>query len=113
MLRVVHVAKALAARGYPDGVEGELHLEVRDDVLPANQGRYMVRVAGGRGEVTPGGRGELKLDVRGLAALYAGYLAPAALRAIGFLEVEGAGEAVLATAARVFAGPEPWMPDFF
>lgn len=110
MLRIVDVPKALALRGYPDGVEGELHLAVRDEVLPANQGRFLLRVAGGRGEVTPGGRGELELDVRGLAPLYSGLFTPGELAAVGFVEGK---VAALAAAARFFAGPEPWMPDFF
>ena len=110
MLRLVDVPKALALRGYPAGVEGELHLAVRDEVLPGNQGRFLLRVGGGRAEVTAGGRGELALDVRGLAPLYSGLFTAGDLAAIGLI----AGKAdALAAAARLFAGPEPWMPDFF
>jgi predicted acetyltransferase len=60
--------------------------------------------------VERGGRGELALDVRGLAPLYSSYLAPAQLRTIDFL---AGPPAALAAAARIFAGPEPWMADFF
>ena len=109
-LRIVHVQAALRQRGYPDQVEAELHLEVRDAILPGNDGRFVLQVKDGRGEVERGGRGELVLDVRGLAPLYSSYLAPAQLRAIDFL---AGPPAALAAAARIFAGPEPWMADFF
>ena len=110
MLRVVDVAGALAVRGYPEGLEVEVHLDVRDELIPENQGRFVLSVAGGRGEVRKGGRGELRLDVRGLAPLYTGHLSPVALVASGLLE---GPSAELARAAAVFAGPAPWMPDMF
>jgi predicted acetyltransferase len=110
MMRVVDVRQALAMRGYPDGMEAELHFELADDLLPENQGRIVLHVSQGRGEVTGGGRGELKLEVSRLAPLYSGFLSPQQLAAIGFLS---GPPAALATAARLFAGPEPWMPDFF
>jgi predicted acetyltransferase len=109
-LRIVHVPAALGQRGYPAGVEAELHLRVRDAILPGNDGSFILRVGGGRGEVARGGRGDLALDVRGLAPLYSGFLAPAQLQAIDFL---AGPPAALAAAARIFAGPEPWMADFF
>lgn len=110
MMRIVDVSKALAMRGYPAGLETELHLEVGDDLLPGNQGRIVLSVANGRGEVTPGGRGELKFEVGGLAPLYSGFLTPLELASVGLLA--GSPEA-LAAAALVFAGPEPWMADYF
>jgi predicted acetyltransferase len=111
MMRIVDVPKALGMRGYPEDIqEAELHLEVWDDVLPENQGPWVLRVADGQGAVTAGGRGELKLAVSGLATLYSGFLTASQLAEIGFLS--GPPHA-LATATRFFAGPEPWMPDFF
>jgi predicted acetyltransferase len=109
-LRIVHVPAALRARGYPEGVAGEVHLAVSDAVIPENAGRFVLRVHDGRGEVSAGGRGDLALDVRGLAPLYSGFLTPQTLAEIGFLS--GPPES-LAAAARLFAGPEPWMADFF
>jgi predicted acetyltransferase len=109
-LRIVHVPAALRARGYPAGVEAELHLQVRDRVLPENDGAFVLRVKGGWGEVARGGRGELELDVRGLAPLYSGYWRPAQLAAIDLL---AGPPAAIAAAATIFAGPEPWMADFF
>ncbi|MBA2364400.1 MAG: GNAT family N-acetyltransferase [Chloroflexia bacterium] len=110
MLRIVDVPAALAARGYPTGVEAELHLEVRDDVLAPNNGRWVLAVSDGRAEVREGGTGSIALDVRGLAPMYTGYLSPLELRAGGYVQ---GPEADLALAGTVFAGPTPWMADGF
>ncbi len=110
MVRMVDVPRALEARGYPAGLNADLHLYVRDDLLPANQGRLRLRVADGRGTVSKEGSGDVQMDVRGLAPLYTGLMTPAQLRSIGL--VEGPPDA-LAAAARVFAGPEPWMSEIF
>jgi len=110
MLRITDPARALAARGYLPGVEGELHLRVVDAVLPENDGAWMLRVAGGRAEVAPGGRGELVLDVRGLAALYSGHAPPWRLAAQGLAHGD---EASLRRAALLFAGSPPSMPEMF
>ena len=80
------------------------------DVLPANAGRYVLKVADGRGRVESGGRGELALDVRGLAALYSGFLAPSELVRCGLAT---GSAAALEAAATLFTGPHPWMRDGF
>ncbi len=110
MLRVLDVPAALAARGYPAGLNAELHLDVADDFLPEIAGRFVLRVAGGKGAVEAGGRGDMKIDIRALASLFSGYLAPTSLALAGGLT---APPAVLETAAAVFAGPMPWLRDEF
>lgn len=110
MLRIIDVAKALEGRGYPVGVEKELHLSVVDELLPENSGNFVLSVSGGRGEVKRGGQGELQLNIRGLAPLYTGLYTPSQLHVSGYLE--GTDNAVLA-ATEIFAGAEPWMSDFF
>lgn len=110
MLRIVDVPGALSRRGYPVGVEAELHLEVRDDLLAANRGRFVLKVSEGQSEVIAGGRGEMQLSVRGLVPLYTGLQTPYQLQSTGHLD---ATPAALASAARLFSGPEPWMSDHF
>ena len=110
MLRVIDAKKALAGRGYPLGVEAELHLAIQDDLLAENHGNFILRVSGGRGEVMRGGKGELQLNVRGLASLYTGLFTPHQLKVSGYL---AATEQAVAIATSMFAGSEPWMPDFF
>jgi predicted acetyltransferase len=110
MLRLIDVPAALARRGFAAGLSGELHLEVTDDVLPPNNGRFLLEVADGRSRVEKGGRGDMRIDVRALATLYSGYMSPHQLRTAAALE---ATEPALATCAALFAGPAPWMPDMF
>ncbi len=110
MLRLVDVPAALSARGYPPGLGAELHLEVRDELLPQNGGRYVLGVAGGRATARRGGEGRIRLDVRDLAALYSGFMAPSELCALGSLD---GPEEDLALAGAVFAGPRPWIADMF
>lgn len=110
MLRVVDVKKALEARGYIGGLRAEIHLDITDELLPENAGRFVLSVEGGRGRVRRGGRGRLSLDVRGLAPLYTGHMHPAGLAAAGLL---AGAPAEMQRATAIFAGPSPWMPDQF
>ncbi len=80
MLRLIDVPAAVAARGFPAAVEASVLLEVADDVLPANAGRWRLEVSDGSGKIghvgplSPAGEGGpvLRLGARGIAALYAG-----------------------------------------
>ncbi len=111
MLRLVDLERALEERGYPAGLAAEIHLEVADDVLAANSGRMVLTVTDGRGSVREGGRGEIRVDIRGLAALYTGHATPWEVAAAG--QLTAIAEAPLALLAAAFAGPAPAMPDFF
>ncbi|OJT27482.1 GNAT family N-acetyltransferase [Archangium sp. Cb G35] len=110
MLRLLDVPAALQARGYPAGLSGALHLEVEDDLFPENHGRFVLEVENGEAEVRRGGDGDVKLHVRALAPLYSGFLSPAALQGAGALEAD---ESSLRTAAAIFSGPPPAMPDMY
>jgi predicted acetyltransferase len=110
MLRVVDVEQALTARGYATGFEVEVELELTDDLVPDNAGRWVIAIADGHARVRRGGSGAIRLDVRGLAPLYSGHLGPAALRAAGLLDGD---DRALARAALAFASQAPWMPDGF
>lgn len=110
MLRVVDVPKALCARGYPDGVRATLHLDVSDDLLETNTGRWILSVRDGAGSVEPGGEGTLRVSARGLAPLYSGFLPPAILRRSGWIEAD---DDACATAATVFGGFSPHMVEQF
>ena len=110
MLRVIDVVKALEKRGYPASIQTELHLEVEDDLIAENNGKFILSVTNGRGEVTKGGKGELKLDIKGLAPLYTGLFTPQQLQISGKLQ---ATETSLDIATQIFAGSSPWMIDYF
>ena len=111
MMRIVHVKAALEARGYPATVGAQLHLDVRDDVIEANHGRFTLDIADGRAAVRSGGDGRMCIDVRGLASLYSGFRTPRDLVMLGQLACDD--DAMLAVAAAAFAGPPPAMTDMF
>jgi predicted acetyltransferase len=110
MLRVCDVPRAMEARGYAPGPRAELHLDIRDELLPKNQGRWTVSVEGGRAAVAKGGRGDLRLDVRALAPLYSGLISARQLRLLGHLEGD---DAAVGAADSIFAGPAPWQSDMY
>lgn len=110
MLRVIDAAAALSQRGYAPGISAELHLEISDDLLPQNNGRFVLQISDGVGRVRKGGRGRLKLHVRGLAPLFTGHFSATQLALAGML---AGGEAEMALASAAFAGPPPWMGDSF
>lgn len=110
MIRIVCVGAALEARGYPPGLETTVDLEVDDELLPQNAGRWRLRIAGGLGAIERGGEGAVRLGVRGLASLYSGYTSAENLAVLGL----ASGEAgALAAASAAFAGPAPWLPEIF
>jgi predicted acetyltransferase len=116
MLRIVHLENAIKARGWSPFVRAEVALDVRDDVLDQNAGRWQLSVHDGAASVQRGGAGDAIIDIRGLAALYSGHLSPHDLIAWGRLSLadhvrDVAG--VLAALQAIFAGPRPWMSDMF
>lgn len=109
MLRLVDVEGALR---YLDGRNSEpLVLEVTDDVLAENAGEYTV---GGGGVVCGAETAErIKIDVRRLAQLYAGYLPARELAHHGLVE-PGSAKA-LELLEELFLLGDPWVsvPDHF
>ncbi|MDY6901393.1 MAG: GNAT family N-acetyltransferase [Cyanobacteriota bacterium] len=110
MLRIINVEKALSARGYFPGIETELHLEITDNLIAENNGKFVLSITNGTGNITKGGKGELKLDIRGLASLFTGLFSPQQLQIAG--KINGTEQAI-STATQIFAGTSPWMMDFF
>ena len=110
MLRVMDVPAALEARGYPPGVAAELHLEHRDEQVPENTGRWLVRVADGRATVEPGGGGRVRTTARGLSGVYSGGYTAEALAAPPHLV---AAPDDLALLTSIFSGPPPWIANHF
>jgi predicted acetyltransferase len=111
MTRIVDVVAALEARGYPHDVEASVSFDVTDELLPDNSGGYRLQVAGGKATVERGGATKVSITVHGLAAMYTGWLRPVDAVRTGHLV--GASPTDLAAFTSAFAGPSPWMPDFF
>jgi predicted acetyltransferase len=96
MLRFVDVGRAIAARGYPEGLEFEVQLDLGGDTeLPHNNGRFVLQVRGGKGELSSGGRGTRPVHLAELAMAYSGL------------------DAVHAELRLAFAGRPPTLVDFF
>ena len=79
MFRLIDVRSAIEARGFPASAEVSVQLELADDLLPGNAGRWCLEVGNGAGKVAragvvaAAGNGQvLRLGARGIAALYAG-----------------------------------------
>ena len=112
MLRVVDVESALTCRGYPRELETVVDLDIDDATLPDNGGPLRLSVRDGSGHVERGGdsRGRVRVDARGLAALYSGFQTAETLALLGRLEGERRDLERLSAA---FAGPAPWMREMF
>jgi predicted acetyltransferase len=109
MLRIVHAEAALRARGFPKR-DADVELELTDAELPDNAGCYRLSVRGGRADVTRGGSGAVRLDVRALATLYSGFVRASDLARSGRVAGDAAS---LETLDALFAGPPPALGDFF
>jgi predicted acetyltransferase len=112
MFRLVDAPAAIAGRGWAPGADLDLALDVDDPELTANSGSWSLRVATNGSELVrrEPGAGALRLSARGLAALYAG-TPLAALRRTGL--ASGGSEAGDARVDAAFAGPVPYMLDYF
>jgi predicted acetyltransferase len=123
MLRLLDAPAAIAARGFP-ATDLAVPLQITDDLLTANSGRWELTVRAGAGRLSryrtdrgtsaasaasPGGRTPLALGARGLAALYAG-TPVATLRRAGL--AEGGSPDADAALDGAFAAT-PFMVDGF
>jgi predicted acetyltransferase len=109
MTRIVDAAGAIAARGYAPGVRADVHVQLADRVAPWNDGRFVLRVEGGEGKLTPGGTGDVHLSVNALASLYTGWATARVLADAGL--IHHAGDRDLGMLDAAFAGPRPYLFD--
>jgi predicted acetyltransferase len=108
LLRIVEPRAALLARGYARGQVERVVMRLVDPVF--GDDTLTIDVEAGHAEVRSGGDPTAHVHVRGLAAMFAGHLSPHEAQAAGLVE---AGPRSLAALQALFAGPSPWMRDFF
>jgi len=110
MLRLLDVPKALEGRGYPS-VTGEAVIAVEDGDLPENHGPWHLTADAGsvRVERAEGARVR-PVGVGTLASIFSGYLSP--FDAVRLALLDGDDPAI-PFLAQLFAGPAPFMLDFF
>lgn len=110
MLRLLDVGSALGQRGYPR-VSARAVVSVDDPMFSENTGAWTLDVREGAATVQRGGEPASKpLSIGALSSMFSGYLSAADAVRLGHLDradpsVEALGQ--------LFAGPAPWMPDFF
>jgi predicted acetyltransferase len=117
-VRLIDVPRALAGRRYASPVD--VVIEVRDELLPANTGRWRLTTARD-GEVGQGlaatcepaaGAADLTLDVTDLGAAYLGGTRLGALAGADLVSELRPG-AVRALSAALATDPAPWCPMVF
>lgn len=118
MLRLLDLEAALEQRDWPRGIDAKLTLDVIDDALRANHGRWSLKVSEGRATVRKLDRGakprgpSISCDIGALASLYAGFAPGQHLALAG--RVKGDDES-LALASSLFASTRgvPMLTDMF
>ena len=117
-VRIIDVPGALRRRAYSCPVD--VVLEVTDEILPGNAGRWRLTAAGsgsgsGSGAVSctsATGPADLTLGIRELGAVYLGGTRLGALAAAGLVREHRPG-AVGALSAAMSWDPAPWCPRIF
>ena len=113
MLRVVDVKKAIEARGYSTSVNASAALNITDETIPANTGKWRLELADGKASVRRSNGSErtgISCGIRGLAAIYSGLYTPRQASAIGLCAGD---EKSLDVLGCVFSGGTPWMSDHY
>lgn len=110
MLRLLDVRAALEVRGYPP-TTGEAVIAVEDGRFPDNCGPWRITADAGTVRVEPAEGGHVRpIGVGALASMFSGYLSPFdAVR----LSLMDAADPAVPFLAQLFAGPAPFMLDFF
>ncbi|WP_275740284.1 GNAT family N-acetyltransferase [Halorhabdus sp. SVX81] len=112
MVRLTDVTTALQAVPYPDDVEGDVTLSVRDPLLEDNDRTYRLVVEGGEGHCrsTPDGSPDATLDVGSLSRLVAGARSVESLATVGNLSAESDARGTL---AELFPPERVFLREFF
>ncbi|MEO3860822.1 GNAT family N-acetyltransferase [Acrocarpospora sp. B8E8] len=109
MFRLIDVASAVAARGYPAAVTMDAVVQVQDSRRPGNSGGWRLEVASGSGTATRSDSAEGPgLAIGGFSALYAG-IPTSTLRRAGLMTGPAEEDEALDAA---FAA-KPYMIDYF
>jgi predicted acetyltransferase len=111
MLRLVDVKRALEERGFPPGLDTRLDLTVVDPVIAANDRSFSLSVADGRCTVDAAATARMTIPVGAFASLYSGWLSP--VEAVRTGALTGASDVDIQKLTAMFAGPLPWMNEFF
>jgi predicted acetyltransferase len=112
-VRIIDLPKALTGRMYSCSLD--VVIEVADELLPDNTGRWRLRAAGPAGGVTcdrTSDPADVALDVRELGAAYLGGTRLGVLAAAGLVKELRPGTLPTLSAAMSW-DPAPWCPQIF
>jgi predicted acetyltransferase len=110
MLRLLDVPGALEGRGYPP-VSGEAVIGVEDGMFPDNRGPWRISAEDGKVHVTKAeGASVHPIPIGTMSSIFSGFVSPHDVARIGLMDPEDPALPVL---ARLFAGPPPFMYDWF
>jgi len=109
-LRIIDVKAALGSRGWNKAVRASLDIELIDDDLAENAGRWRLELENGEMKVTRGGDGDVRLHTRALASLYGSARDSRHLETLGLLDATDDQHDLIDA---IFCGPTAWMPDRF
>jgi predicted acetyltransferase len=110
MLRLLDVPGALEGRGYPAASE-EAVIAVDDPMFPENRGPWRISAEDGKVSVSPAEGAHVRpITIGTLSSMYSGYLSPFDAARIGLMDADDPAVPAL---ARLFAGPAPFMLDWF
>lgn len=110
MLRLLDVAGALEARGFPP-VSGQAVVAVDDAMFADNRGPFSIEADHGKVRVSPAHAASGRpIAIGVLSSMYTGFLSPNDAVRLGYLDADDPAVALLTD---LFAGPVPWMYDFF
>jgi predicted acetyltransferase len=114
-VRLIDVGAALRRRRY--SCPADLVIEVTDDLLPANAGRWRLQCPGPADGGTPscertGAAADIVLPVAALGAGYLGGTRLGSLAAAGLVTERKEG-AVARLSAAMYSDPAPWCPSMF
>lgn len=109
MLRALDPLTALKSRGWSSGVRGSVALCVHG---PGDETSVLrLEVEDGVADVVAASSATADVDAGALAAMYSGHVQARDLVRAGRLRT--ARDCDVATLETLFAGPPPWMPEFF
>lgn len=110
MARILDVPAALTARGYPEALDAEVSLEVEDPHFPENGGPWRFAVSKGSGTAEEATSANARCSIQALSSMFTGMLHPADARRVGGLDAD---DSTVDRLGAIFAGPTPWLSDFF
>jgi predicted acetyltransferase len=112
MLRLLDVPGALEARGYPP-VSGSVDVTLHDPAFAEDDGaKYHVEAEAGKMRVSraEAAAGSVTTSIGTFSSLFTGYTSPADAVRVGAMEADDAAVEFLSA---LFAGPAPWLPEWF